>query len=129
MKSSFKIFLILALVLGAVGILLARYFLASGAERTAAEAGVIASLAASLIGLSVKSWALRHSPKKVLGVTGGMFLVRIVLCGATALWLRATHGSPVTFVLAFTLMFFILFWVETAYLYSAWRSEVAGVAA
>lgn len=129
MKLDFKFFWLGALVLGIAGLALAHALCATAALRQAAELGVGACLIASLIGLFAKRWVLQRSPKQVLGVTGGMFFVRAALCATGAIALRAHQDRVVAYVLSFTLLFFVLVWVETAFLFAAWRGQTKGAAA
>jgi hypothetical protein len=125
---SFKASLWLALTVGALACL-GIQLLAAPSSRAVALAGVLSCLTASTIGLFAKRWAMRRALKAALGVTVGMLFVRAALCGLGAFVARGLGGSAPAFVLSFTCVFFVLVWVETMFLFSAWRSVSGGVAA
>jgi hypothetical protein len=126
---SFKTSLMFALGIGALGSLLVRWVTPSSVSRAVPELGIAACLVSSLVGLTAKRWAMLKAPKVALGVTVGMFFVRILACAAGALWVRAQHQDVAPFVLGFLGAFCALFCVETAFLFSAWRSQPRGAPA
>ena len=93
-----------------------------GPQRAGALSGVASCALLSILALYLKRWAIERSLKSSLAIVGILFGLRLIALGVGVGFSRALGIGAIAFAIAFLSVYFVLQWIEIAYLASA-RSQ------
>jgi hypothetical protein len=103
----------------------ASYLLAApGPQRAGAFCGVASCALLGILALYLKRWAIERSLKSSLAIVGILFGLRLIALGVGVGLSRVLGIGAVAFAVAFLSVYFVMQWIEIAYLASA-RSQRA----
>ena len=98
----------------------ASYLLAApGPQRAGALCGVASCALLGILALYLKRWAIERSLKSSLAIVGILFGLRLIALGVGVGLSRVLGIGAIAFVVAFLSVYFVMQWIEIAYLASA----------
>jgi len=101
----------------------ASYLLAApGPQRVGAFCGVASCALLGILALYLKRWAIERSLKSSLAIVGILFGLRLIALGVGVGLSRVLGIGAIAFAVAFLSVYFVMQWIEIAYLASA-RSQ------
>lgn len=102
----------------------ASYLLAPpGPQRAGAFCGVASCALLGILALYLKRWAIERSLKSSLAIVGILFGLRLIALAVGVGFSKALGIGAIAFAVAFLSVYFVMQWIEIAYLASARSSR------
>lgn len=87
-----------------------------GPSRAGALTGVASCALLGILALYLKRWAIERSLKSSLAIVGILFGLRLIALGAGVGLSRVLGIDAIAFAVAFLSVYFVMQWIEIAYL-------------